>query len=383
MFLKQLIEHNPALVDYAITLHQQGDILPDSYVLDVDQIMDNGALLLQEARKNNLKCLYMSKQIGRNPEICKRLEALGFDGAVAVDFKEALHLAHHGLKLYNVGHLVQVPNSVLEKLMIYGVEYITVYSYEKVALINEIAKKLNINQKIIVKVLNDTCLVYDGQQGGFDIDELQLIVEQTSLLKHVSITGVTSFPCLIYNSKTKQVDRTPNFDLVLEANTKLQELGCLIDEVNIPSANISVTMEKIAQAGGTTVEPGHGLTGTTPYHVDYFDHEQIAMCYVSEISHHYHGQSFAYGGGYYRRSNISNALIVDDSKRTMGHISGPSEENIDYYFKLDQPYPIGSTVIASFRTQIFTTRSHVVLVTGLKRGEPKILGMYDSLGRVL
>ncbi|WP_225377309.1 alanine racemase, partial [Escherichia coli] len=35
------------------------------------------------------------------------------------------------------------------------------------------------------------------------------------------------------------------------------------------------------------------------------------------------------------------------------------------------------------RTQIFVTRSDVVLVSGIHCGEPKIVGRYDSLGNPL
>jgi hypothetical protein len=37
----------------------------------------------------------------------------------------------------------------------------------------------------------------------------------------------------------------------------------------------------------------------------------------------------------------------------------------------------------SFRTQIFDTRSQVILVEGLSVNSPKIIGRYDSQGRLL
>lgn len=45
--------------------------------------------------------------------------------------------------------------------------------------------------------------------------------------------------------------------------------------------------------------------------------------------------------------------------------------------------PVSSAVVLCFRTQIFITRSDVVLVSGIQRGEPEIVGRYDSLGNPL
>ena len=46
-------------------------------------------------------------------------------------------------------------------------------------------------------------------------------------------------------------------------------------------------------------------------------------------------------------------------------------------------HPVSSAVVLCFRTQIFITRSDVVLVSGIHRGEPEIVGRYDSLGNPL
>ncbi|STG50716.1 alanine racemase like protein [Escherichia coli] len=46
-------------------------------------------------------------------------------------------------------------------------------------------------------------------------------------------------------------------------------------------------------------------------------------------------------------------------------------------------FPVSSAVVLCFRTQIFVTRSDVVLLSGIHRGEPEIVGRYDSLGNSL
>ncbi|MGL5335836.1 MAG: YhfX family PLP-dependent enzyme, partial [Enterovibrio sp.] len=84
-------------------------------------------------------------------------------------------------------------------------------------------------------------------------------------------------------------------------------------------------------------------------------------------------------GGHYRRSLLHKALVNDD----VVDVHLPDPVAIDYHFKLSGLHPIGAPVIMSFRTQIFVTRSHVALLTGVRSGNPTIIGRYDSQGRSL
>ena len=58
----------------------------------------------------------------------------------------------------------------------------------------------------------------------------------------------------------------------------------------------------------------------------------------------------------------------------------PTDESIDYYFGLDREANVSDTVIMAFRFQIFVTRSDVVLVKGIQKGNAEIIGIYNSLG---
>ena len=42
MFLEKVMENNPKLIEFAFKLQQKGQILPDTYVLDYDTIIENG-----------------------------------------------------------------------------------------------------------------------------------------------------------------------------------------------------------------------------------------------------------------------------------------------------------------------------------------------------
>lgn len=135
--------------------------------------------------------------------------------------------------------------------------------------------------------------------------------------------------------------------------------------------------------GGNCGEPGHGLTGTTPAHAVMDLPEKSCVAYISEVSHNFDGRGYCYGGGFYRRSHVANALVGGDLRhlRCM-KVMPPSLESIDYHFGLEEPCQIGETVVMAFRYQIFVTRSDVVLLEGVAEQKPVITGIYDSLGNV-
>ena len=70
---------------------------------------------------------------------------------------------------------------------------------------------------------------------------------------------------------------------------------------------------------------------------------------------------------------------MEDAK--MLKVIPPCDESIDYHFGISKECRVGDTVVMAFRFQIFVTRSDVVLVEGISKGEPRIIGVYDSLGR--
>ena len=145
MFVEQTLKKNRALIDTAFRLHGSGQILPDSYVVDVDAFCSNGKKILEEAGKHNIKLYFMLKQLGRNPYLAEKLVQLGYEGAVTVDFKEAQTMMEHNIPIGNVGHLVQVPESMVEKIVAYGPEVVTVYSLDKVRSIQRAAASSPLN----------------------------------------------------------------------------------------------------------------------------------------------------------------------------------------------------------------------------------------------
>lgn len=384
MFLEKVQENNRSLVEYAFELQQKGLILPDTYVLDYDAIIENGKHMKTLADPLGVKLFFMLKQIGRNPEIAKGLMEIGFDGVVAVDFKETLVMMKNGIKLGNIGHLVQVPRACLKEVVKARPEVMTVYSYDKIVEINEIAKELNVKQALLLRVNDYDSVLYSGQVGGFMISELEDLIKKIEGLSHVELGGLTVFPALLYDSKLGKIAPTDNVKVLKRAMQIVEKLGYKDLLINIPSATCCASIPLIKELGGNNGEPGHGLTGTTPLHKSTEQKEKVGYVYVSEISHNYQDKAYCYGGGHYRRGHMENALVgtcLKDAK--MVKVEAPTMESIDYHYELDGNFNVGDGVVICNRTQVFTTRSHVAVVKGLSKNQPMLFGIYDSNGELV
>ena len=385
MFLEKTVERNKELVQAAFNLHREGLILPDTYVIDLDTLIENAKKIKEEADRYGIKLYFMTKQLGRNPIISKEFMKLGYEGAVVVDFREAEVMINNNIKIGHVGHLVQIPKALIEKVVKSRPDYITIYSIEKAKEINEACEKLGLKQNIMLRVLGENDNLYSGQYGGFKLEELKYIGEELIKLKNLNIAGITSFPCFLYDTNSNEIKRTKNIDTIKEAKEILErEFDLSIEQLNMPSATCVNSIKKIYEEGGTHGEPGHGLTGTTPYHKHNNGDELPAIVYVTEVSHNLLDKGYCYGGGHYRRSHMENALVGEDlEKSKIIKVIPPTDESIDYHFELSENCKVSDTVIMAFRTQIFVTRSNVALVKGIQKGKPEIVGIYDAQGKKL
>lgn len=382
MFLNALEKQNPALIDAAVRFWRNGDIQPDCYVIDVDQVLENARLLQECAVKLGLSLYLMSKQFGRNPLLCKLLLETGYQGIVAVDFKEARQLWRHGLSVAHIGHLVQTPANMIDEAISQRPKVITVYSVEKAQEISTAALRQNHRQSLLLKVQENGDVIYPGQEAGFLLAELPGVINKINKMAGVEIVGVTHFPCMLFNEQQKSTEATPNLATLARAKNLLEQHGIEVRQMNAASATCMETLPKLAAAGVTHTEPGHALTGTQPANQDASGPEKIAMLYLSEISHSQDNTSFCYGGGYYRRGHLQNALVLDGQWQRC-RILPIDSDSIDYTLPLAGIWPVSRPVIMCFRTQIFVTRSDVALISGIQRGNPHLLGVFDSLGNDL
>jgi len=384
MFLAQTIKRNPALVEAAFDLHRSGAILPDTYLIDVDTLISNAQRILAESKKYGIRLYFMLKQLGRNPYIAEKLIKLGYHGVVCVDYRDAQVMIEAGIPIGNVGHLVQVPDSMLEKIVADRPELMTVYSYEKIKRIDDICKKQGVIQDILIRVYGSEDDIYSGQTAGFLLSNLpDLMAKIERECDNVCIKGVTSFPCFVYDEEVGDICPTQNLFTVQKALEILEAMDIKVQVVNTPSATCTYTMKLIKQYGGNSGEPGHGLTGTTPMHAVHEMDEVPAVVYISEISHNFMGQAYCYGGGYYRRSHVQNVLVgrSPEESKWLGVVP-PDADAIDYHLGISKECRVGDTAVMAFRYQMFVCRSDVALIEGLKSKKPRLVGIYDCAGRI-
>lgn len=381
MFLNKLIENNKALFDYAFTASSSGLFLPDTYILDLDTIVDNGKKMVAEAKKYNLKLYFMLKQIGRNPLVAKKLMEVGFDGCVAVDYKEALLMVENNIPLSNVGHLEQVPCNALKKIISSKPELITVYTKEKIKEINEVASSLGLVANIMLRVTDKDAYIYSGQEMGIDPSDVESYIDLIESLDNVVLKGLTTFPALLYSASDNAIVATENIGSIEKVRPILEKRGYFDINYNLPSASCCASFKLISELGGNSAEPGHGLTGTTPLHKVTDQPEKVGYVYVSEVAHNFRGHGYCYGGGTYRRGHMENCAVgTSGNDYKLLKVSTPDDDSIDYHFQISEECNVSDTVVMCFRTQIFTTRSLVAVVEGLGKNEP-VMHLYDSLGK--
>ncbi|ECG8589771.1 YhfX family PLP-dependent enzyme [Salmonella enterica subsp. salamae] len=385
MFIDALKRQNPALISASVALWRQGKIAPDSWVIDVDQVMENGKRLLDVARQHDISLYLMTKQIGRNPWLADKLLQLGYAGIVAVDYKEARVMRRAGLSVAHEGHLVQIPSHQVYDAVTQGTDVITVFSLEKAREISVAAVSAGREQSVMLKVYGKNDFLYPGQESGFPLAYLTDVVNEIRQLPGLRLRGLTHFPCLLWDETSAQIMPTPNLHTLVDARRRLLDAGVDIEQLNAPSASSCMSLPLLAEYGVTHAEPGHALTGTIPSNQKGDQPERIAMLWLSEVSHHFRGNSYCYGGGYYRRGHAQNALVFTPNNDTPieAKLKPVDDSSIDYYLPLAGEFPVSSVAVFCFRTQIFVTRSDVVLVSGVQRGAAEIVARYDSLGNVL
>ncbi|MFJ1744725.1 alanine racemase [Streptomyces sp. NPDC088116] len=386
MFLDTVLTRNPALVDTATALHRSGAVPPDTYVLDADAVEANAALLAAEAERLGLSLWFVVKQFGRNPALIRAV-ARHIPRFAAIDPPEARALHAAGARAGNLGHLVQIPRRDLPEMLAWRPEAVTVFDLANARAVSDAAGALGFVQDVFVRIEGAPGSVHPGQEGGIPLDALDDFAAVAEQLPSLRIAGVTAFPCVLRDPATGLLAPTATFELALRARELLSTRGHHPLKLSAPSATSMASLPLLAELGATHGEPGHSLTGTTPLHAaDPHQPEQPAYVYVSEVSHLLaDGRPALYGGGFYARGGIRDALLPRTGVRLP--VQAAPAENIDYYRLLDAPPPgavrAGDTAVLAFRTQIFVTRSTVAIVSGLATGNPRLTGLYDARGRAL
>jgi predicted amino acid racemase len=376
MFLSTLRRRNPQLLEAAIALHQSGDVPANSTVLDLEAIERNSRALASTAAEFGLRPFAMTKQIGRNPDAIAAILAGGIQTAVAVDLECGLAVAAGGMRVGHLGHLVQIPRSRVDEGAALAPDYWTVFSLEKAQEVAAAARRTGRVQRVLARVTSGGDRFYRGHEGGFAARDVVAVADTLDAIEGLEFAGITSFPTMLFDPDTQRVRPTPNLGTLLSARNELEGAGRTGVEMNTPGTTSSSILGELAAAGATQIEPGHGLTGTTPLHAVQDLVEEPAIAYVSEVSHLHNGDAYVFGGGLYvdpvLGSAPTRALLVprggglDDARELP--VDMPAPGAIDYYAVLPQPpVPVtpGDTVVFGFRPQVFVSRSLTVGVSGV------------------
>ncbi|MEV8630946.1 alanine racemase [Streptosporangium sp. NPDC051023] len=391
MFLDTLRRRNPALIEAAIALHQAGKLPANTYVLDLDAVTANARTMRAEADRLGLRLYAMTKQVGRNPDFIAALRAGGVDAAVAVDMADARAVHRAGMRLGHLGHLVQVPRAEADAAAAMAPEHWTVFSMDKAGEAAAAAGRHSREQTLLARVHAPQDRFYRGHEGGFPADAIVEVADELDRLQHARFGGITTFPALLFDPVARAVRPTPNLDTLARCAEELGKAGRDNLEINAPGTSSSVTFQALADAGATQVEPGHGLTGTTPLHALEDLPEIPAALYLTEVSHLHGDLAYAFGGGLYvdpvfppyqMRAIVSNTPTADAG--ALADVEIPPPDAIDYYAMVDtagsRRVRTGDSVVFGFRIQAFVTRAYVAGVRGVSSGRPQVAGVWSADG---
>ena len=393
MFLKSLLARNPQLVQSAVGLHQAGQIPANSCVLDLDAIEANTARLCGAARPLGLTVYAMSKQLGRAPGALAAMTAGGADGFVAVDMACARPIVGNGHRLGHLGHLVQIPRAEAAEAARLEPDFWTVFSPNKAAEAAAAARAVGRAQRLLVRVFDPGDEFYTGHEGGVALDDLPAMIDHIASLDGTEFAGLTTFPALLFDAEAGAARTTRNVETLARAAAIARRHPACPDtlEINAPGTTSTAVLKQLAEAGATQVEPGHGLTGTTPLHAVSELPETPAVLYLSEVAHVHQGVPFCFGGGLYVDPVFGDyevrAVAAHDPSEASTDpvpVDMPDPAAIDYYAKLHpgagRAVTEGATVVFGFRVQAFVTRAFVVGLAGVSQDAPRVAGVWNSFG---
>jgi predicted amino acid racemase len=392
MFLDNLRRRNPAFIEAAIRLHQQGKLPANAYVLDLDTVEHNAKVLKDEADRLGLKVFAMTKQVGRSSSFCKAVMRGGIERAVAVDMACARATHKAGMKLGHLGHLQQIAKFEADAAAsTFQPDYWTVFNDIKAEEAGRGAKAAGYVQGLLARIAAEGDIFYRGHEGGFDAGEVVAVADRLDAVPGGRFAGITTFPALLFDHAARKVLPTPNLATLSKAAEALAKAGRNEIEINAPGTTSSIMLAALAQAGATQCEPGNGLHGTTALHVMEDLPELPAVLYLTEVSHLSGGKAYCFGGGFYIDPIFPDydvKAIVSAEPTTaasaLKSVEVPPPSAIDYYAMIDAsgagaPRP-GDSAVFGFRGQAFVTRAYVVGVSGISKGKPVVETIENGFG---
>src|SRR5262249_9504622 len=148
-----------------IELHQAGEIPAGTYVVDLDAVSHNAALLAEEARRWSLRTYAMTKSYGRNPLVTAHALACGLDTTVSVEAREAHIIARYGLPIGHVGHIGAIPVREAASIIAYQPERVTVFTVRAAEAVSDAARAAERVQDLYVRVNCEGDEIFPGFIG--------------------------------------------------------------------------------------------------------------------------------------------------------------------------------------------------------------------------
>lgn len=395
MFLDLLRRRNPAFLDAVAALHREGALPANTYAIDLDAVGRNASAFVDETARLGLRPFAMTKQLGRNPDVSRVLAASGITHAVGVDLQCAIAAASGGLRIGHLGHLVQIPRHEADTAAALEPLYWTVFNETKAREAGAAALRRGRVQDVLLRVVQEGDRFYTGHEGGFPLEQIVAAADLVDGIPGVRFAGITTFPATLFDAGTGTAGATPNRSTLTEAVRLLEAAGRTGIEVNAPGTTSISVLEALAEAGATQVEPGHGLTGTTPAHAVSDLVEEPAIAYVSEVSHLWNDRAYVFGGGLYVDpvlGDVATSAIVVPAEGSASRVADldalpvemPAPEAIDYYATIPlhgrTDVAVGDTVIFGFRPQVFVTRASTAAVSGIGTGTHRVEGIWAADG---
>lgn len=392
MFIDRVRTHNPGLVSAAVALHQQGALQANTYLIDTDAVAANVRAIRAAADAAGLQLYAMTKQFGRNPDVCDAIVDAGIPATVAVDIQCMEAVQRSRMRIGHVGHLVQPHRGAEDTVIAARPEVVTLFDETIAARVGAAAVRAGREQAVLLRVVAPGDRFYFGHGGGFPLDGIVETARRVDAIAGLRVAGVTTFPAILANGETRRLEPTPNFTTLRSAADRLRAAGFAIEQVNAPGTTSAGAMRLLADGGATHVEPGNGLHGTTALML--FDGEQPeipAIVYVSEVSHLEGSDAYVFGAGLY----IDKVLGAYDLRALVGRDAGivehavPAEMAPDgaihYYAKLHlepgHDVRVGDTAIFCFRPQVFVTRARTRAISGIQSGQPRLGVAHDVEAR--
>lgn len=387
MFLDVLRRRNPALIEQAVALHQAGQLPANCYVIDLDTVTANAQVIAAAAAKLHLKVFAMTAHMARNADFCAALQRGGIGTAVALTMECARACHRAGLRIGHLGHLTQVPRAETDAAARFAPDYWTVYSLEKALAAAAACAAQGRVQPLLARIRAAGDMFQPGQEGGFEATrELSTAADVIDGLTGARFAGITSDPALVFDAATRRVLPTHNLLTLEHTAERLARTGREGIEINAPGTTCVAVLGMLAAAGVTQVQPGHGLTGTTPLHAIEDQPEIPAVVYLTEVSHVHQGRAYCFGGGlridpvfptYTPHAVVSAAPVT--GRLMPAELPTPGAP--DYYGVIDGPARVGDSVVFGFRPQAFATRAYTAGISGVRTGAPEVHAIHDSWGR--